>query len=287
MAIILATKENPLLGLIESSEIQILQGFPKFSGTKSDLTVVSEYYVPWEKVEDARQGFLGFNQFENGIFTQYKPFQLDFVGKNMFAENVDGEPVGAIELNKESLIANYPGGVVKLRVTFKPLNITFSANNDPKLFTERMDPVTTYVNFGKENVFWDSGALQKVESKFLPSFPLTRTKWELNYPSIPELEDNWDLLEGTTNKDTIERPDFNRTFLPGTLIVDNVSAVENISPEGEQQFSFLFSALFNKFGWNKVQKELGKDPVPLFDKTGSELQIYNPQFNFKDFLPGL
>jgi len=147
--------------------------------------------------------------------------------------------------------------------------------------------VTTYVNFGKENVFWDDQAEQKVDSKFLPSFPLTRIKWELNYPSIPELEDSWEQLEGTTNLDTIKRDDFNVTFDPETLLVDNVSAVSNISPDGEQQISFTFSAFYNKNGWNKVQKELGKEPVSIYDKDNNLLEIYEAKFNFSDFLPGL
>ena len=54
MAINYIIRENPLLALIASNEIEVLRGYPTLEASKTELSVTSKYKIPLDKINDAR-----------------------------------------------------------------------------------------------------------------------------------------------------------------------------------------------------------------------------------------
>lgn len=287
-------KANPLTALIGQKDdngenaVQIMQGFPKLDATQKDLTVVAQYRIPWDKIDDARKGFLGWNVISIGtnVFTQFIPYRLAFAGENVFAVKFGSVPFDVIQLNEKELKATYTYALVT--VQFKPQALQRQGGlTAPLIFQESANP-QPYVNLAQAtDIFWDTDNKEPVDSSKFPTSKTSRIVWSLDYPDIPEMWSKWEEMEGTTNSDTINRKSLRLEFAPETLLVQDISASVGIGPDGTEQISTRFSAVFNRFTWNKFQRKVGQDPVPIYDSAGALVKPFPPVFSFSDKLPGI
>jgi len=291
MAINYIIRENPLLALIASNEIEVLRGYPTLEASKTELSVTSKYKIPWDKINDARKAFLGYNKSENGAFVQYKPYKLEFVGENVFADKFNSIPMGRMADDCFDITGRYD--FAEVTVTFKPFSVGSASlggggGSQPNVYDESFDPITTFEVDPGIGIFWDAAQKEAVPSDKVPNKRITRGIWTLDYPDLPGMPDGWDTWAGALNSDAIDRTDeFNIKFAPQTLLISGVRCRVGTSPDGAKLITMSFSAEYNRFTWNKLQRKTGDDPVQVFDNAGVVKKIFPTEINLGNALPGI